>query len=181
MLFFCTYILSVLWWHRAKIPSSMLSCGTCCLWHLTLQLHGISQPHRKGFKDSFSAYTVGAQSLWNAYVKADQLIALAPCQHQQHRIRITGLKLEELKSRCGAKLHYYLDGHTIDFAPSTRVLSYMSKTHARCKFPYWHNLQISLKDKACVCFFLHDLIHIYIEKNLWYQAVKAQIITWAWG
>lgn len=137
----------------------MLSCGTCCLWHLTLQLHGISQPHRKGFKDSFSAHTVGAQSLWNAYVKADQVIALAPSKDQQHRVGITRLRLGELKPLCGAKFHYYLDGHITDFTPSIHVLSFTSKTHARYKFPHWHTLQVSLKDKVCVfLFFLKNMI-----------------------
>lgn len=42
----------------------------------TLQGHGISQPHKMGFKKSFSTRTKGAQSLLNAHLDVDQLYSL---------------------------------------------------------------------------------------------------------
>lgn len=59
--------------HSTSSLTSLSKEHSCdaLLWHLlpltlNTQVAGISQLHRKGFKESFSAHTVCAQSLWNA-------------------------------------------------------------------------------------------------------------------
>lgn len=67
-------------------------------------------------------------------------------------VEITRLRLGKLRPLCGTKLHYNLECHTIDLAPSIvpSPLHLRHSMQAQCKFPYWHTLQMPLKDKACV-------------------------------
>lgn len=126
----------------------MLPCRPLSLvW--TLQLHGLSPSHRRGFKKSFSTHSMDAQSLLNVYPNTDQLIAFTPCQYQQLRVGIIG----ELRAVCGVKplLSTWPPGHH-RLSVKHMCPSSIPKTHA-C-LARVHLLTCSpntTEGKGCVC------------------------------
>jgi hypothetical protein len=113
----------------------------------TLQGHGISQPHKMGFKKSFSTRTKGAQSLLNAHLDVDHLYSLCTLPTAAAQ----GWNHWGTESSVWRKLLLFRQPHQRLGVTCVPPLQWRHG-HAWCQLPYWHAFQIPLKEKAVYAF-----------------------------
>lgn len=100
--------------------------------------------------------------------------AYSPCTLLIQQLRV-GI-IRKLRAVCGESC-YYLDGnHTIDLVSSTYVPPLYQNTCMLGTGSLTGMLSKSHWRRRLCMPFVHDLIHINMEKSLWHQASKAPII-----